>query len=159
MTIWTTDKNTISVVEMTVFCCVVFSRETTTMQLYSTSLCLLMFAVVQYCSAAGVYIMCGHLHTRCKLIALSATRDRWSDLTLFKLTAPIKNIELSELSAKFNVNMFWTCCAFLFFMVALCNRADHYIFILFLLSSSFFPRLISTVGDWMLTILWHMVWP
>jgi len=41
---------------MTVFCCVVFSRETTTMQLYSTSLCLLMFAVVQYCSAAGVYM-------------------------------------------------------------------------------------------------------
>jgi len=36
-------------------------------------------------------------------------------------------------------------------MVALCNRADHYIFILFLFSSSssFFPRLISVVGDWM----------
>ena len=52
-----------------------------------------------------------------------------------------------------------------FIMVALCNRADHYIFILFLLSFffflllSFFPRLISAVGDWMLTILWHMVWP
>ena len=48
-----------------------------------------------------------------------------------------------------------------FVMVALCNRADHYIFILFLLlsSSSFFPRLISAVGDWMFTILWHMVWP
>jgi len=45
------------------------------------------------------------------------------------------------------------------FMVALCNRADHYIFMLFLLSSSFFPRLISAVRDWMFTILWHMVWP
>ena len=47
-------------------------------------------------------------------------------------------------------------------MLALCNRADHYIFIMFLLlllSSSFFPRLISAVGDWMFTILWHMVWP
>jgi len=45
-------------------------------------------------------------------------------------------------------------------MVALCNRADHNIFMLFLLSSSsFFPRLISAVRDWMLTILWHMVWP
>ena len=32
-----------------------------------------------------------------------------------------------------------------------------YIFILFL-SSSFFPRLISAVGDWMSTILRHMVW-
>jgi len=42
-------------------------------------------------------------------------------------------------------------------MVALCNRADHYIFILFLLL--FFARLISAVGDWMFTILWHMVWP
>ena len=30
------------------------------------------------------------------------------------------------------------CCMFLI-MVALCNRADHYIFILFLSSSSFFP--------------------
>jgi len=45
---------------------------------------------------------------------------------------------------------------FMLFMVALCNRADHYIFMLFL---SFFPRLISAVGDWMFTILWHMVWP
>ena len=38
---------------------------------------------------------------------------------------------------------------------ALCNRADHYIFILFLLLLllSFFPRLISAVGDWMFTIL------
>ena len=40
-------------------------------------------------------------------------------------------------------------------MAALWNRADHYIFILFLLL--FFPRLISAVGDWMFTILWHMV--
>jgi len=26
-------------------------------------------------------------------------------------------------------------------------------------SSCFFPRLISAAGDWMFTILWHMVWP
>jgi len=47
-------------------------------------------------------------------------------------------------------------------MVALCNRADHYIFILFLplLSNSFFfPHLISAIGNWMFTILWHMMWP
>jgi len=46
-------------------------------------------------------------------------------------------------------------------MVALCNRADHCIFILFLsfFFFLFFPRLISAVGDWMFTILWHMVWP
>jgi len=49
----------------------------------------------------------------------------------------------------------------LLIMVALCNMADHYIFILFLPLSSFFsfPRLISAVGDWMSTILPHMVWP
>ena len=29
----------------------------------------------------------------------------------------------------------------------------------YLLSSSFFPRLISAVGDWMSTIVPHMVWP
>jgi len=46
-------------------------------------------------------------------------------------------------------------------MVALCNRADHNIFMLFLSSFFsfllFFPRLNSAVGDWMFTILWHMV--
>jgi len=50
---------------------------------------------------------------------------------------------------------------YLFIMVALWNRADHYIFILwFLLSFFFFFRhLISAVGDWMSAILPHMVWP
>jgi len=49
---------------------------------------------------------------------------------------------------------------FCLIMVALCNRADHYIFILFHYSFFFvFPRLISAVGDWMSTILPHMVWP
>ena len=48
-------------------------------------------------------------------------------------------------------------------MVALCNRADHYIFMLwFVLSiflSFFFPRLISAATDWISTILLHMAWP
>jgi len=49
-------------------------------------------------------------------------------------------------------------------MVALWNRADHYIFILilsFFLPFFLFPRVISAVGDWMSTILphMHMVWP
>jgi len=43
-----------------------------------------------------------------------------------------------------------------FFMAALRCRCGHYIFGLFL--SFFFPRLISAVGDWMSTILPHMVW-
>ena len=40
------------------------------------------------------------------------------------------------------------------FMVALWNRADHYIFVLFLYSFFFFSS-----RDWMSTILPHMVWP
>ena len=52
------------------------------------------------------------------------------------------------------------------FMVALWNRADHYIFALWfllLLSSSsfffflFFPHLISAIADWISAILPHMV--
>jgi len=42
-------------------------------------------------------------------------------------------------------------------MVALRNRADHYILALWFLLPIFFPRLISAVGDWMSTILPHMV--
>jgi len=43
-------------------------------------------------------------------------------------------------------------------MATLWNRADHDIFAcdFYLL---FFPHLISAVGDWMSTILPHMVWP
>jgi len=52
---------------------------------------------------------------------------------------------------------------FLLFVVALWNRADHYIFALWFLllssSSSFFPRLVSAVADWMSAILPHVVWP
>jgi len=50
----------------------------------------------------------------------------------------------------------------LLIMVALCNKADHYIFALWFLSfflSSFFPRLISAAIDWMSIILPHIVWP
>ena len=51
-------------------------------------------------------------------------------------------------------------------MVALWNRADHYIFILsfvllillLLLLLLLFPRLISAVAVWMSAILAHMVW-
>jgi len=44
-------------------------------------------------------------------------------------------------------------------MAALCNRAGHYVFALWFLLSSVFPRLISAVANWMSTILPHMVWP
>jgi len=70
---------------------------------------------------------------------------------------------VSKLHTQALVNLVYRCIDII--MVALCNRADHYIFMLWfvllllLLSSFFFPRLISAVGDWMFTILWHMVWP
>ena len=49
-------------------------------------------------------------------------------------------------------------------MAALWNREGHYIFDLwfllsFFLSSTFFPRLISAVAEWMSAILPHMVRP
>ena len=47
-------------------------------------------------------------------------------------------------------------------MVALWNRADRYIFMLWfvlLLLLFLFPRLISAAADWMSAILPHMVWP
>jgi len=50
--------------------------------------------------------------------------------------------------------------AILLVMVALWNRADHYILPCgFFFLSFFFPRLISAVADWMSAILPHMVWP
>ena len=46
------------------------------------------------------------------------------------------------------------------FMAALCNRAGHIYFHAVVTSFClYFPRLISAVGDWMSTILPHMVWP
>ena len=71
----------------------------------------------------------------------------WSILFLHTLTFLIPNLK-----RKFNL-----------IMAALCNRAGHYIFVLWILSSSFFllsffPRLISAVADCMFTILLNMVW-
>jgi len=43
-------------------------------------------------------------------------------------------------------------------MAALRSRCGHYIFVLWLLLSSFSPRLISAVADSMSTIF-HTVWP
>jgi len=40
-------------------------------------------------------------------------------------------------------------------MAALRSRCGHYIFVLFLLSSSFFPRLISAVADWSSLDVYH----
>jgi len=45
-------------------------------------------------------------------------------------------------------------------MAALRSRCGHYILpCSFFFLSFFFPRLTSAVGDWMSTILLHMVWP
>jgi len=45
----------------------------------------------------------------------------------------------------------------LLIMAALWNRTGHYI--VAVVFSFFFPRLISAVGDWMSTILPLMMWP
>jgi len=63
-----------------------------------------------------------------------------------------------EHTVKANTLCIFTCII----MVALCNRADHYIFMLWfvlLLLSFFFPCLISAAADWMSAILPHVVWP
>jgi len=52
-----------------------------------------------------------------------------------------------------------TCCPDNERMHTWVHRCGHYIFVLWFLSFSFFPRLISAVADWMSTILLHMVWP
>jgi len=67
------------------------------------------------------------------------------------------NQKISRRLCKFPVDFqeYQTPCC----MAALWNRAGHYIFILWLLSSVFylssFPRLISAAAHWMSTILRH----
>jgi len=57
----------------------------------------------------------------------------------------------------------WLWLSPVLIIATLCNRAGHYIFALWFLSSFFlsifFPRLISAVADLMSAILRHMVWP
>ena len=47
------------------------------------------------------------------------------------------------------------------FMAAVRSRCGHYIFVMWflLLLSSFFPRIISAVAEWVSTVLLYMVWP
>jgi len=84
------------------------------------------------------------------------------DFTTVILQDEIMDLQ-QEIMVSFSTTYF--CYTFVFcavlFMVALWNRADHYIFALwfFLLLHSFFPRLISAVADWMAAILLHMVCP
>jgi len=67
---------------------------------------------------------------------------------------------VSEALARRLAIRWWSNCIT---MTAPRSRCGHYIFVLwFLLLSSFFllfPRLISTIADWMVTILSHMMWP
>ena len=72
------------------------------------------------------------------------------------------NSNINECS---NVNIYVYCLTVQIIMVALCNRADHYILScgfffylsIYLSLSSFFPRLMSAVADWMSAILPHSV--
>jgi len=96
---------------------------------------------------------------------LKETQDRWSVpikitycLILPSVTTGLLRkvlllpwYQLSKASTLFYAHAYM-------FMVALWNRASHYVFIRWFLLS-FFPRLISAVADWMSAILPHMVWP
>ena len=73
----------------------------------------------------------------------------------------ITHLWRSEFNVFWFVPIIFSSCGFLL-MAALWNRAGHYVFVpwfLLLLSSFFFPRLLSAVGDWISTILPHMLCP
>jgi len=72
-------------------------------------------------------------------------------------------IFMSRMPVKHILSVCFTVDQFNVIMAALCNRGaiiflpcDFYLSSFFFF---FFPRLISAVGDWMSTILLHMVWP
>jgi len=70
--------------------------------------------------------------------------QKTATLLIFIHHKGIRNKETNKQETKEN---------FGFFMAVLCNRAGHYIFALWFLSSSLFtPRLISAAADWMSTI-------
>jgi len=62
------------------------------------------------------------------------------------------------LSLYVHILLFYVCNLHIV-MAALRSLCGHYIFAMWFISSSFFPRLISAVADWMSTILPHMMWP
>jgi len=92
---------------------------------------------------------------------LSATADPSLEcgflLTVFKISQRKTTAkEAMLLSVEHDV------CPMLFLWPLYVIGGGHYIFDLWFLSSiylSFFPRLILAAGDWMSTILPHMVWP
>ena len=95
-------------------------------------------------------------------LCLAGRSSRWA---LTHMLVCIRNLSLFDLCVSILNSILVLCCSchvciVSLIMVALCNRANHYILpmvsIFFL---HFFPRLISAVGDWMSTILPHMVWP
>jgi len=88
-----------------------------------------------------------------------ATASHSVTIVLWKETAfPLITAALCNTASNYIFALWFVSSSSFFFMVALCNTADHYSFALRFLFSFFFPRLISAVGDWMSTILPHMVW-
>jgi len=81
----------------------------------------------------------------------------WRVLNICFLLIAVQSVVEEQQATLFTKHKTVVLC---FVMVALWNRADHYIFILsFDLLSSFFPCLFSSTADWMSAILPHMVWP
>ena len=114
---------------------------------------------VQYCVQQLCTVQCTHMNRPNS--SLDWVLSIWAHFTVLRF---IFMVALCNRADHYIFTLFLLLSFFFFLlMVALCHRADHNIFMLFLLSSSlfflFFPRLISAVGDWMFTILWHMVWP
>jgi len=125
------------------------------------------------CTVALLTVLCELLLPRVSGVFTRAPEHRFSELVLTQCwvlwfgTSCKLHITISHRLLKPNYDYLhhrWYCFdprLSVFFMVTLCNRADH---IYFHAVSSFFllflfPRLISAVRDWMSTILPHMVWP
>ena len=119
-----------------------------------------------------LYVISVRLNSKAQPLKLELHTNRKMFKRQYRLSEPdkvemgkqIKQMEEAGVIDRSSSSYYNSPTYLVLFMVALCNRADHYIFMLwFVLSSSFFflffPRLISAVGDWMFTILWHMVWP
>ena len=64
---------------------------------------------------------------------------------------------LNILELDVSLNVITVILTHSFFMAALWNRVGHYIFVLLFLHLLSFFR--TAVGDWMSTILPHMMWP
>jgi len=136
-----------------------------TLRHYTNTVLLLYYYLINKQCIAALSCTCARCcwrnrtFTGCSVCWSQTSMERWMCRLASRFFSfhACRNLILSGVASTFVVVFIYRN---LLIMVALCNRADHYIFMLwFVLLSFFFPRLISAVGDWMFTILWHLVWP